>query len=400
LNIMESKYRYLFSCIICLSSLFLHLFLAPSLMASGTPGQKQVQHSEYIPVTSVIEHFGFDYDFTPGTGVLKISHRRNSVIFILGRRQIYTENRTLWLSCAPVLKDGQVFIAGDGVDVITRHLLKKKIAWTYSDGSFSEGAPARAEGMLSKRERTLPKGRYEYDIQAIVIDPGHGGSDPGGVGFEGIKEKEIVLDVAQELKRELQKRFRGKDILITREKDDYISLEERGNAANDIDPDKNPIFISIHANASFKKDTYGFETYFLSLEPASEEAREVALMENSVFSSEIDKYSGYLQEIMNRIVDVEYRRESMKLAEYIQKRLVGSVGNESIDRGVKSAFFYVLKASKMPSVLVEIGFVTNRGESHRLTKQEYQRKIARGIADGIEDFIDLFRRTEGFTNSY
>jgi N-acetylmuramoyl-L-alanine amidase len=188
--------------------------------------------------------------------------------------------------------------------------------------------------------------------------------------------------------------------LITREKDEFVSLEERGKIANDTDPDENTIFISIHANASFNKSTFGYETYFLSLDPIDEAARDVASMENSVLTYETDDYSDYLTEIINRIVDVEYRRESMKLAENIQKSLRGTIGNDSADRGVKSAFFYVLKASKMPAVLVEIGFLTNKDEVLKMIQSDYQKRIARGIAEGINDFILLFRKTEGFTKSF
>jgi N-acetylmuramoyl-L-alanine amidase len=220
------------------------------------------------------------------------------------------------------------------------------------------------------------------------------------VGVGGIKEKDIVLAVAQELRKELLKNQRGREVIITREQDEFLTLEGRSSIANGVNSEKNPIFISIHANASFEKGTSGYETYFLTLDPVNEDAREVALMENSVFTSEIETYSDNLRQIMNRIVDVEYRRESMKLAELIQKRLEDHIGSTSSNRGVKSAFFYVMKAAKMPSVLVEIGFVTNREESSRLLQAEYRKKIAKGVAEGINDFITLFQRTEGFTNLY
>ena len=120
-------------------------------------------------------------------------------------------------------------------------------------------------------------------------------------------------------------------------------------------------------------------------------------MENSVLNFESENYNDYLKEIINRIVDLEYRRESIKLAEFIQNRLSGTVGLKSTDRGVKGAFFYVLKAAKMPAVLVEIGFVTNKEEALNMLKPDYQKRLAKGIAEGIGDFITTFRRTEGFT---
>ena len=205
------------------------------------------------------------------------------------------------------------------------------------------------------------------------------------------------MEVAREVKKELQRKYRDKEIIMTRDKDVFVTLEERGEIANRINPEKNPIFISIHANVSFKVDSSGYESYFLSLTPFDEEAREVAHVENSVLNFEIEDHNEYIKEIINRIVDVEYRRESAKLAEFIQNRLNVTTGPKKKDRGVKGAFFYVLKAAKMPAVLVEIGFVTNKEEALSMLQDDYQKKLAKGIADGIGDFITTFNKTEAFT---
>jgi N-acetylmuramoyl-L-alanine amidase len=184
---------------------------------------------------------------------------------------------------------------------------------------------------------------------------------------------------------------------MTRSDDVFLTLEERGSIANDVDPTRNPIFISVHANVSFAEPTQGYETYYLSLEAVGEKARDVASRENSVLSFETEGESGYVEEIINRLVDIQYRRESMLLAEYIQGGLDRRVGAEGMNRGVKGAYFYVLKESKMPAVLVEIGFVTNREEALRLQEPDYQERIARGISDGIEAFLTAFEKSEGFT---
>ncbi len=205
------------------------------------------------------------------------------------------------------------------------------------------------------------------------------------------------MGVAKELNRELKRRLRDKDILLIRRDDTFLSLEARGEVANSIDPEKNPLFISIHANVSFTPSTKGYESYFLSIDSSDEKARDVALRENSVLEFEVENYDDHLIEIINRIVDIQYRRESMLLAEYIQNGLEKKLGNDSENRGVKSAFFYVLKSSKMPAVLVEIGFVTNEREAINMLQKDYQRRLARGISDGIEDFINTFHKSNGFT---
>lgn len=404
MNITVLKHRAL---LIQLTAQLL-LFFATTLpvSASGTPRVTGDMSSRYVPAAAMIEHFDFEYALDPATGVLSLIHRNQKVTFIAGSSEVYVEGRIEWLSAPVLLKGGQLLIPGDGVNIATRHLLKKSISWTYSEGVFAIGGMT-ADGGLRDRSSVegaqVRRGRREnlqFDIGAIVIDPGHGGSDPGGVGVGGIKEKDIVLAVAQELRKELLKSHRSREIIISREQDDFLTLEGRSSIANGVNPEKNPIFISIHANASFNKGTFGYETYFLSLDPVSEDAREVAMMENSVFTPEIEEYNDNLRQILNRIVDVEYRRESIKLAEFIQRRLEAHIGSMSSNRGVKSAFFYVLKAAKMPSVLVEIGFVTNREESSRLLQTEYRKKIAKGVAEGINDFITLFQKTEGFTKIY
>jgi len=406
---MVLKRRY-FLFILFLSTIFSSISAGPSpvessslksgSLKSGSLSRVETAETEYVPVAQVIKYFGFDFAFNPAAGILKIEYRQSSIVFLTGTREVFIDNRIELLGSNTGVLGGQVVIPADGIEMIIRHLLRKRIPWVYANGTFTveKRTDEEKRSIVVKRgERSLPHRIYDYEIQTIIIDPGHGGKDPGGVGYNGIKEKDIVLDVAKEVKKELRKRYKGKEIIITREKDVFLSLEERGNIANNIDAEKNAIFISIHVNASFNQNTYGYETYFLSLDPIDEEARDVASTENSVLTFEIENYNEYLREIINRIVDVEYRRESMRLAEYIQKRLGFTIGNESIDRGVRSAFFYVLKASKMPAILVEIGFVTNRQEALTMLQSEYQKRIARGIAEGINDFIIVFHKTEGFT---
>ena len=374
------------------------LFACTALDVSRTEGlhSRSEPTQKYVPAARVVDRFNLAVEIDAATGVFTLKRGKKTVTFVAGAREAFFGGRVSWLSAPVQLREGELFIPRDGVDLLTTQLLNKRVSWSYEGGVFGLEREGKPEGAQTGALRRVPA---SFDIDAIIIDAGHGGSDPGGVGIGGVKEKDIVLSIAQELKRELVRKHRQREIIITREQDVFVSLEDRGEVANGVNPDKNPIFISIHANASFEKKTYGFETYFLTLDPVSEEAREVAQMENSVFTPEIENYSDYTRQIMHRIIDVEYRRESIKLADLIQKRLAAHIGAESSDRGVKSAFFYVLKAAKMPAVLVEIGFVTNSDESNRLLQPEYRKKISRGIAEGIEDFIVLFQRTEGFTKS-
>ncbi len=368
------------------------------VLFSGTAGTGEAPRPEYVPAAGVVKSFGYDFEYNAASGTLEIRNNGSRALFVLGTNKVFINNNARFLQKKTVLKDGQFLIPADGVDIIIVYLARKRPSWQYANGVLTLRGESTRIRDLSRQKKFGPGSRnYPYDIQVIVIDPGHGGKDPGGIGYNDIEEKDIVLEVSREIKKELQKKYRGKEIIMTRDKDVFVSLEERGEIANRIKPEKNPIFISVHANVSFKLDASGYESYFLSLTPFDEVAREVAQVENSVLNFEIEDHNEYIKEIINRIVDIEYRRESAKLAEFIQNRLNGTAGPKTKDRGVKGAFFYVLRAAKMPAVLVEIGFVTNKEEALNMQRSDYQKKLAKGITEGIGDFITTFNRTEAFT---
>ena len=406
MSITASKYSIL-PIIICLS---LSIFL------SAAAPKDESTDPETIPFLKVIEYFDCDYRFSSATGILTVEHAGSRIVYILGSREVYAGEKVLFLKEQLELRDGVIHASPGAVDMFVYHVAGRPYAWVYDGELFAIQQPRSRENMHRKMGAsgaTASAARYPEhtgrddrssieigEIDAIVIDAGHGGKDPGGIGSDELHEKDMVLDVALELKKDLRRRFRGKEILLTRRDDAFLSLEDRGRMANGIDPVKNPIFISIHANVSFSTNSRGYETYFLSLDAVGDDARDVASRENSVLNFEIEDSNDYIGEIINRLVDIEYRRESMLLAEYIQSGLEHRVGSESKARGVKGAFFYVLKESKMPAVLVEIGFVTNEEEAVLLQQSDYQKRIARGISDGVEEFIKAFNKTEGFTRNY
>jgi N-acetylmuramoyl-L-alanine amidase len=410
LNITASRHNLVFG--------FICILIAVLITASAE--KKETVRSQDIPLLEVVNFFDFEYQFSSTIGTFEVEHGDQRVVFALGSNEVFTGNRIVHLERRVELLDDLLVLSPEGVDILIRQLTGRPLLWSYDDGEFTVSERNRSlrnnaqhpagdgkslvldQASFSDNKSAttvLRKERFSpaYEIQTIVIDAGHGGKDPGGIGYDSIEEKDIVLGVARELKKELKRRFRDKDILLIRRDDIFLSLEERGEFANGIDPVKNPLFISIHANVSFAPNTKGYESYFLSIDSSDEKARDVALRENSVLQFEVENYDDHLIEIINRIVDIQYRRESMLLADYIQAGLEKRVGGDSENRGVKSAFFYVLKASKMPAVLVEIGFVTNEREAENMLQKDYQRRLARGISDGIEDFIRTFHKSNGFT---
>lgn len=227
-------------------------------------------------------------------------------------------------------------------------------------------------------------------IKRIVIDPGHGGQDPGAIGLGGLREKDIVLDVGKELGKILKEEYHM-DVVFTREEDVFVPLNERTDTANQKKAD---LFISLHANASPRRAARGIETYVLNW-TSDAEATKVAARENKISYEKMQKVQGELQMILLDMARSNKRDESMKLARDVQDSLISALrknysGIENLD--VKQALFYVLIGAEMPSILVETSFISNHEEEKRLSSPEYRKKIAESIARGVSAYI----RRSGF----
>ncbi len=217
-------------------------------------------------------------------------------------------------------------------------------------------------------------------ISTIVIDPGHGGKDPGAIGRGGIKEKELTLEISKRLAKQL--RGEGFTVYLTRESDIFVPLEERTAFANKKNAD---LFISIHMNSNRDKKVRGIEAYYLNL-TTDESAIEVAARENATTSRSL----GDLQLILNDLMLNAKINESSRLAGSLQGSVMQSVKNIGYggrDRGVRQAPFYVLLGAQMPSVLLELGFLSNSQDFALLKKDSYQQTLADGIADGIHAYM-------------
>lgn len=218
-------------------------------------------------------------------------------------------------------------------------------------------------------------------VRRVVIDPGHGGKDPGAMGPTGLKEKHVVLKIAKKLKRRLEKEL-GCQVILTRRKDRYLPLTQRTAIANSRKAD---LFVSIHANAAPYRRLRGVETYFLNF-ALDEDAMRVAARENATSEKRI----GELKSILNDILKNSKVNESSRLAAEIQKSLVSTLKRRYRrvkDLGVKQAPFFVLIGARMPSVLVEVSFISNREEEKRLKSDAYLERIAEGIAKGIKNYV-------------
>jgi len=219
-------------------------------------------------------------------------------------------------------------------------------------------------------------------VKRIVIDPGHGGKDPGCVHKGGIKEKDIVLKLAKILALKIEKDLECEAVL-TRMDDVFLPLERRTAYAN---MKKGDLFVSLHINAHRQSGIQGLETYFLNM-ATDERAVLVAARENSTSEKNISD----LQTILNDLMLNTKISESSKLAHEVQKGMVGRLrksysGVKSL--GVKQAPFYVLIGAEMPAILVETGFITNPSERKRLLTQQYLENLANGIVAGMKSYIE------------
>ena len=216
-------------------------------------------------------------------------------------------------------------------------------------------------------------------VQTVVLDAGHGGKDPGAIGYGGVREKHVTLDLARRLRPRLEKR--GLRVVMTRSGDRTLSLEERTAIAAGAGGD---LFVSLHANAARRRSARGIETYYLDTSNERQSLR-VAARENGVSPREFDQ----LDRTLVRLQLAENSRYSGLLAELVHGSVVRGVGRRYrgvVDLGVKKGPFYVLFLSSMPSVLLETGFVTNRDEARRLRNPRYLDALAEAIAGGLGEY--------------
>lgn len=240
------------------------------------------------------------------------------------------------------------------------------------------------------------KSEIPFKVGAILIDAGHGGKDPGALKtykINGknvtIQEKDITLKVAKMLAERLKAAYPGKQIILTRNSDKFLSLGERTDIANGVKVGENEavLFISVHVNSSLNKTSSGYEVWYLS----------PGYRRNVLDKSAVDGDPN-LFPILNSMLEEEYTTESIMIAKFIMDGLQAQIGKESTARGIKAEEWFVVRNSNMPSVLIELGFISNEKEALLLNDDRYLKKATLGIYNGIAAFITHFERSQGFTS--
>ena len=252
-----------------------------------------------------------------------------------------------------------------------------------------EGATVRfGPTFVARAIELFPPREQLRRIAAIFIDPGHGGRDPGAIGSHGdfqLEEKAVVLDIGLRVQALLRRRYPDKLVTISRDTDRYLTLEERTRLANNIEsqPNEAVIFVSLHANASLNRQARGFEVWFL---PPS--YRRTGL----VVPEQVGTDDPDLLQILNTMREEEITLESVLLARNVLAGMEAAVGAVTPNRGLREESWYVVRNARMPSILVEVGFVTNEEEARLLRDDAHLNLLSQGIYNGILNFVDGFER--------
>ena len=306
------------------------------------------------------------WDTLSQTGLLE--KNGHQISFRPGDALVLLDNRKLSITDAPELEDGAIRVSQKFLDD----------AETFFKTENSES---------------------QYRIGAILIDPGHGGKDPGasqtfttgGKKFT-IREKDVTLAAGKMLYARLKASYPDKQIILTRGTDKFLSLGERTDIANGVKLGEHEavLYVSVHVNASLDKKASGYEVWYLS--PGYRRT----VLDKSVTAGEDDKT---LFPILNAMTEEEYTTESILIAKFIMDGLQAQVGDQTKPRGIKAEEWFVVRNANMPSVLVELGFLTNYEEAKNLADTSYLQKASLGIYNGISDFISHFERSRGFTSA-
>ncbi len=285
------------------------------------------------------------------------------------------------------------FRAGERLVLLDGSLLRLTDAPEVSGGKITVTRKFRDEA--EEFFRAEPSAAL-FRIGAILIDPGHGGKDPGASQIYtvngknlSVREKDITLSVGKMLYERLRKAYPDKQIIMTRDTDKFLSLSERTDIANSVRLAENEavLYVSVHVNASLDKKASGYEVWYLS--PGY---RRTVLDKSAAADDKT------LFPILNSMMEEEFTTESILIAKFIMDGLQAQIGSQSKARGIKAEEWFVVRNANMPSVLIEVGFLTNRQEALNLSDGAYLQKTALGIYNGIAAFVTHFERSRGFTS--
>jgi N-acetylmuramoyl-L-alanine amidase len=317
--------------------------------------------ASYFALLPMCEREGVAWDYDPLSKVLILKKGGLEVKLLVGSRTLMAADTVKELSAPIMIKESVIYVPLEVRDTIV-----------------PPAPPAPPACAFEKRERGAV---YLKPIRSVILDAGHGGKDPGALGRRGLKEKDVVLDVVEKITCELKRC--GLSVDTTRSSDQFVPLSRRSQIANDKRAD---LFVSIHANANRSRWIEGFEVYYLT-EGVDDDARALAAAENASLEIESQDFHSRFLSLKAMLWDMVYtenRKESIELAHFISRSVSKKMHLKLL--GVKGAPFAVLKGARMPAVLVEVGYISNRAGERNLRDASYRKLMAEAIAAGIVDF--------------
>ena len=375
-------------------SIYLRLFyliiLSTQLFSNAETKLKLVENNKIIGEINTIQNQNFFSinDFIKITNSKNfINDKTEKIIFYIDDKKIKITNQIAFimiddnlfqLSSKVVKQNNSYYVPTDSFLNIVNNL-SNNISINRSTNEISLSKLSDIPVKTVKVDIRNEKEKWEF--KTIVIDAGHGGKDPGAVGYRGTKEKDIALDVAKRLEKKLSKNMKVK-IVMTRDEDIFLRLSERTKIANE---NNGSLFISIHTNAAEDRRASGFETFLIG-QNKNEAAVRVAARENAVLELEGSTGKKLTDEdlIKATIAQSAFASKSELFASLVQKEIKKRV--QSKDRGVKQAGFYVLMGASMPNVLVELGFISNPSEEKKLRSPQYRDQLATAIYRAVEQY--------------
>ncbi|MDP8216672.1 MAG: N-acetylmuramoyl-L-alanine amidase [Candidatus Kaelpia imicola] len=353
---------------------FLLILLVLSIGCATAPSRryssyyKEIEGRGHISLNEFARKYDFQIDFDPFLKKVYLTKGDSiELIFALESSVALLNNQVLRLEGSLRVEKGDLRLSSQSARMIINQIYYDK----------------------KPQEKKQKKISDIYRVHTIVLDPGHGGKDPGAIGASGVYEKDLVLSIAKILKSKLERA--GYKVKMTRNDDSYISLWNRVAFANREGAD---LFLSIHANSARAKSASGFEVFYLS-EASDESARSLAAAENYPlgFEESLSKDLNVQAAIWD-LLYTENRKDAIRLGRKICLAVDSLVSIKN--RGLKSANFYVLRGAQMPAVLIEVGFISNKHEESNLKTWRFKNKVAEALVRGVESYEKEYLVSYGY----
>lgn len=354
----------------------------------------------YLTLGELERITGLSARVTPIDGRIEMNADRTLLNFRIGSATAICNNTVIPFDTAVIRPEKHILVPVSFLERVLPHLQSVRVLFSPEDRTLKISRLPPTASVVAENRIDTSVGKppspdrksQQWKLRSIIIDPGHGGKDCGAIGPGGLQEKEVVLKIARLLRDELKKQL-GVDVVLTRDDDTFLPLEERASIANN---NKSDIFLSIHTNSGRRKTTQGFEVFYLNKRPSDDYAQETAALENyGVLPAEgsDNDLTGDVQTILWDLIQNKFLDESSILAEKILFSYEKDFRTTS--RGVKQAPFLVLFGLEMPAVLVEVDFISNPAQEKKLLDDTYIRKIVTAIVRGIISYMEHYDKVLG-----